>query len=75
MIMRFFQVACRQEIVLSSVRVTAVVGILLNLINQWDAVAAMDPALIHWPRMLLTFCVPYLVSTYASVVTVLRSGS
>lgn len=40
------------------------VGTVLNLINQWDfyfGSAGIDP----W-RMLLTYCVPFCVSTYGA---------
>ncbi|PKM03655.1 MAG: hypothetical protein CVV16_08205 [Gammaproteobacteria bacterium HGW-Gammaproteobacteria-6] len=46
-------------------KLAMVVGTLLVLINQWEAVTgavAMD-----WLKVLLTYCVPYLVSTYTSV--------
>ena len=46
-------------------KLAAVVGTCLVLINQWEAVtgsAAMD-----WLKVVLTYCVPYLVSTYTSV--------
>ncbi|ERS81052.1 hypothetical protein Q672_06985 [Marinobacter sp. EVN1] len=56
-------------------KLAAVVGTLLVLINQWEAVngaASMD-----WLKVLLTYCVPYLVSTYTSVtkdLTLLREA-
>ena len=57
---------------MASLKVAMVVGILLNLINQWEAITALDAGSIQWMKLLMTFCVPYLVSTYASVVTFLR---
>lgn len=46
-------------------RLAAVVGTLLVLINQWEAVTGA--AAIDWLKVALTYCVPYLVSTYTSV--------
>lgn len=46
-------------------KLAAVVGTLLVLINQWEAVTAS--AVIDWLKVVLTYCVPYLVSTYTSV--------
>ncbi len=46
-------------------KLAAVVGTLLVLINQWGAVTG--PAPMDWLKVLLTYCVPYLVSTYTSV--------
>ena len=41
------------------------VGTLLVIINQWEAV--VGEASLDWLKVLLTYCVPYLVSTYTSV--------
>lgn len=46
-------------------KLALVVGTLLVLINQWEAVAG--EATLDWLKVLLTYCVPYLVSTYTSV--------
>jgi hypothetical protein len=45
--------------------VALVVGTVLNLINQGDALLAGSP--IDWTKILLTFAVPYCVSTYGAV--------
>lgn len=46
-------------------KLALVVGTLLTLINQWEAVTGQ--ADLDWIKMVLTYCVPYLVSTYTSV--------
>lgn len=46
-------------------QVALVVGTLLVLINQYEAL--LGHASINWLKFLLTYCVPYLVSTYTSV--------
>lgn len=48
-----------------SLAVAVVVGTILNLINQGDALWGGVP--INWTKMLLTFAVPYCVSTYGAV--------
>ena len=45
--------------------VAAVVGTILVLINQWEAFLGMQP--LSFPKLVLTYVVPYLVSTYTSV--------
>jgi len=45
--------------------VALVVGTVLNVINQGDAMLAGGP--IDWTKLLLTFAVPYCVSTYGAV--------
>lgn len=65
--------ACQPGIVRRSLRVAAVVGTLLVAINYGDRAlaGALGPA--DWAKMLLTYCVPYGVATYAAV-QALRSG-
>jgi hypothetical protein len=48
-----------------SLVVALVVGAILNLINQGDALVAGAP--LAWTKILLTFLVPYGVATYGAV--------
>jgi hypothetical protein len=41
------------------------VGTILNLINQGDAIVAMTS--INWIKIILTYIVPFAVSTYGAV--------
>jgi hypothetical protein len=45
--------------------VAAVVGTILNLINQGDAI--FGPAAVNGFKLALTYCVPYGVCTYGAV--------
>jgi hypothetical protein len=45
--------------------VAIVVGTILNLINQGDALLGAAP--INWIKMVLTYLVPYAVCTYGAV--------
>jgi hypothetical protein len=54
-----------------SLCVALVVGTILNLINQGDALLA--PSTINWFKAALTYCVPYAVCTYGAVSTQLRT--
>ena len=45
--------------------VALVVGTILNLMNQGDAIIGDTP--LNWSRFILTYVVPYAVSTYAAV--------
>jgi hypothetical protein len=45
--------------------VALIVGTILNLINQGDALAAGTSP--DWIKLLLTYLVPYCVSTYGAV--------
>jgi len=51
--------------------VAIVVGTVLNLINQGDAMLGVGP--INWLKIALTYLVPYAVCTYGAVSSQLRS--
>jgi hypothetical protein len=53
------------DIMCRAVVVALVVGLLLNLINQCDALIAGRP--LNWWKLILTFLVPYCVSTHGAV--------
>ena len=48
-----------------SLAAAVVVGSILNLINQGDALFAGKP--VDWTKLVLTFLVPYCVTTYGAV--------
>lgn len=52
-------------IVRRSAIVAAIVGTILNVINQGDAIVTGAP-LVAW-KIVLTYCVPYCVATYGAV--------
>jgi hypothetical protein len=52
--------------------VAIVVGTILNLINQGDAV--LGAASINWIKVVLTYLVPYAVCTYGAVSFQLRAA-
>ena len=48
-----------------SFKVALVIGTILNLINQGDALLAGTQ--LNWAKIALTFVVPYCVATYGAV--------
>jgi len=50
---------------LRAARLAVVVGTLLVLINQWEALWGASE--LNWLKVALTYVVPYLVSTFTSV--------
>ncbi|MEM6899140.1 MAG: nitrate/nitrite transporter NrtS [Pseudomonadota bacterium] len=60
----FWRAAVQKDIVVRALRVAAIVGTILILINQIDVLLAgtLPPV---W-KILLTYCVPYSVSTYSA---------
>lgn len=59
-----FQVACSGKIVKNSLRIAVVVGSVLNLINQGNAILAL--AGISWIHVVLNYFVPYCVASYSA---------
>lgn len=55
-----------------SFSVAVVVGTVLNLINQGDAVLGSGP--INWVKIVLTYLVPYGVATFGAVSVQLRQS-
>lgn len=53
-----------------SMQVAVIVGTILNVINQGDALFGGSP--IVWWKVALTYCVPYCVCTYGAVTSRLR---
>ena len=47
-----------------SVLVAVIVGTLLNLINQGDAI--VSGSAVNWTKIVVTYAVPFLVSTYGA---------
>jgi hypothetical protein len=64
-----FSLACRyavsDRIPLRSLYVAIVAGTILTLINQGDALFGVTP--VNWTKLLLTYFVPYAVSTHGAV--------
>ena len=59
----FFSHAFSSSLVVRSLKTAIFVGSMLNLINQWHA--WFGNAEVVWTSLLLTYLVPYLVSTYS----------
>jgi hypothetical protein len=56
---------CSDGVPKRSLIVAAIVGTILNLINQGDAIVGDAP--VNVTKLLLTFAVPYCVATYGAV--------
>ena len=56
----------------SALLVALLVGSLLNLINQGEALWSAAP--IDWLKLALTYCVPFFVSLYGSYSALRLSG-
>ncbi|PLS21250.1 nitrate/nitrite transporter NrtS [Neptunicoccus cionae] len=66
----FFAIARQRSVVTRALRIAAIVGVVLALINHGDqlVVGAFSIAMLF--KITLTFLVPFCVSTYSSVLAV-----
>lgn len=63
----WLEIARRRDIVQRSLKVASIVGTILAMINYWDRLIPYSLDFNAWVKIALTYCVPYCVSTYASV--------
>ena len=61
----WFKTARRRSIQMTGLKMALIVGTILNLINQGDVILNWGLGPIHWPKLILTFCVPYCVAVFA----------
>jgi hypothetical protein len=70
---RFLSTAGRKEIVTRAIMTSLIVGTLLAAINHGAEILALDVGPVRLFRIVLTYVVPYCVSTYAATMQELRS--
>ena len=62
--------AMTPSIVRNALQVSAVVGTILNLVNQGGALWSDAP--ISWPQVVMNYAVPYCVASYSAARNELR---
>ena len=63
----YCKLAVTKTVVKRALFSSVVVGIILNLINQYGVILELDFKNLDYTKFLLTFLVPYCVSTYTAV--------
>ena len=63
----WLQLARQPSVVKRALKYAVVVGLILIIINHWDAILKGDIEAGRWLKMGLTVLVPYVVSTLSSV--------
>lgn len=62
--LELLRAACSHVIALNALRIAAVVGTVLNIINQGELVfQGREPS---WPHVLLNYVVPFCVASYSA---------
>jgi len=69
---KWLTIAKQPDVVLRSLKVSLVVGSILTFINHFDTILAYGLNGNVGIKILLTYCVPYCVSTYSSVSAMLN---
>tara|TARA_A100001011_G_C13564062_1_gene537599 strand:- start:105 stop:359 length:255 start_codon:yes stop_codon:yes gene_type:complete len=70
----FLNLALRKSVIIRAIKIALIVGCILALINHGDRIIFQDMKAIDWFKILLTFCVPYCVSTISSVLAIKREA-
>ncbi|GAA3855147.1 nitrate/nitrite transporter NrtS [Celeribacter arenosi] len=68
--MGLLQLALQRSVVIRAVRIAAVVGLVLAIINHGDKLISGEVTAVTAFKMGLTFLVPYCVSTFSSVLAI-----
>ena len=69
----WLHLAFSKRVVLRALIMALIVGPILVLINQGDYILFDNTTRFSWMKLILTFLVPYIVSTISSVMTLLES--
>ena len=58
-----FEIVTRSDVILRALKMASIVGIVLAIINHGDHILLGTMTVINWIKVLITFCVPFCVST------------
>ncbi len=65
----YYLLAAEKNTLRRAIRVSILVGIILNLINNPDIFSSLSFHELHLGRVMLTFVVPFCVSMYSSILS------
>lgn len=66
----FLWLARQPSVVKRAAKIAAIVGVILACINHGGAILSGELTVVIIVKILATFCVPYCVSTYSSVLAI-----
>ena len=67
-----FEIVTRSDVILRALKMAPIVGIVLAIINHGDHILLGTMTVTNWIKVLITFCVPFCVSTISSVLAIRR---
>ena len=66
------EIVTRTDVLLRALKMASIVGIILAIINHGDHIFLGTMTVTNWIKVLITFCVPFCVSTISSVLAIRR---
>ena len=66
------EILTRTDVLLRALKMASIVGIVLAIINHGDHILLGTMTVTNWIKILITFCVPFCVSTISSVLAIRR---
>ena len=67
-----FEIVTRSDVILRALKMASIVAIVLAIINHGDHILLGTMTATNWIKVLITFCVPFCVSTISSVLAIRR---
>ena len=66
------EIVTRTDVLLRALKMASIVGIVLAIINHGDHIFFGTMTFTNWIKVIVTFCVPFCVSTISSVLAIRR---
>ncbi|MDA9806337.1 nitrate/nitrite transporter NrtS [Alphaproteobacteria bacterium] len=67
-----FRILKRPDVFFRALKMASIVGIILAAINHGDHILLGTMTVTNWVKVLITFCVPFCVSTISSALAIKR---
>ena len=69
---KMFKIAIRPYVLFRAFKMASIVGIVLAIINHGDHILLDTMTVTNWIKIVITFCVPFCVSTISSILAIRR---
>ena len=66
------EIVTRTDVLIRALKMASIGGIVLAIINHGDHILLGTMTATNWIKVLITFCVPFCVSTISSVLAIRR---
>ena len=66
------EIVTRTDVLIRALKMASIVGVVLAIINHGDHILLGTMTATNWIKVIITFCVPFCVSTISSVLAIRR---